>query len=77
MNSESSDERKTPRKFIENFNLDIREEMGLKNTNTNTVIQSSPFKCMPNISTPPSRFFKIKNPFEAALNERLHLHIFR
>lgn len=37
----------------------------------------SPFNFLGNHSTPPSRFFKVRNPFDAALANRLHLPISR
>jgi hypothetical protein len=43
---------------------------------TNQMNCDSPFKLLPNISTPPSRFTKILNPFEPHLIDRLHLPTF-
>ncbi|XP_066145282.1 protein aurora borealis [Euwallacea fornicatus] len=40
------------------------------------VVTDSPFRNMPKFSTPPSRFTKIKNPFEPQLTDRLHLPTF-
>ncbi|XP_050305159.1 protein aurora borealis [Anthonomus grandis grandis] len=40
------------------------------------VSSDSPFRTLPNASTPPSRFAKIINPFEQHLIERLHLPTF-
>ena len=41
------------------------------------VTADSPFRNLPSFSTPPSRFTKIRNPFEPHLVERLHLPTFR
>ncbi|KAL3270066.1 hypothetical protein HHI36_009124 [Cryptolaemus montrouzieri] len=40
------------------------------NNNSNC---DSPFRLLPNFSTPPSRFIKVKNPFDSPLINRLHL----
>ncbi|GLV44449.1 aurora borealis [Carabus blaptoides fortunei] len=62
---------KTSAKFLENLPKDLREAVSRKSQ-----IHASPFRCLPLHTTPPSRFLRIKNPFEAALNEHLHSHIF-
>nr|XP_023029118.1 protein aurora borealis [Leptinotarsa decemlineata] len=43
---------------------------------SSTGSSDSPFKLLPNYSTPPSRFCKIVNPFERHLIDRLHLPTF-
>ncbi|KAG5898806.1 hypothetical protein JTB14_011016 [Gonioctena quinquepunctata] len=43
---------------------------------SSTVNCDSPFKFLPNFSTPPSRFSKIVNPFERHIVDRLHLPTF-
>ncbi|KAJ8920067.1 hypothetical protein NQ315_011721 [Exocentrus adspersus] len=43
---------------------------------SNTVSCDSPFRFLPDFSTPPSRFTRIVNPFEPHLIERLHLPMF-
>ncbi|XP_044754255.1 uncharacterized protein LOC123313435 [Coccinella septempunctata] len=44
----------------------------VRNSNINC---DSPFRLLPNISTPPSRMFTVRNPFESPLLERLHLPV--
>ncbi|CAH1155889.1 unnamed protein product [Phaedon cochleariae] len=43
---------------------------------SSTVNCDSPFMFLPNVSTPPSRFTRIINPFEHHLVDRLHLPMF-
>lgn len=62
---------KTPSKFLEAIPKEIREAVQKRNQ-----LQGSPFCILPHHTTPPSQFIKIRNPFEAALNDQLHLHIF-
>lgn len=45
-----------------------------KNSRRRSQHCDSPFYLMPSVSTPPSRFMKIKNPFEPLVNEKLHTH---
>lgn len=63
---------KTPSKFLGAIPKEIREVVQKRNQ-----LQGSPFCILPHHTTPPSQLIKIKNPFEAALNDQLHLHIFR
>lgn len=64
--------------------MDFKDETPSKPKNNlmNKVLSNqmncdSPFRRLPNISTPPSRFAKILNPFEPHLIDRLHLPTFR
>lgn len=49
----------------------------LKKPLSKGVAADSPFRNLPNFSTPPSRFSKILNPFESHLLDKLHLPTFR
>lgn len=62
--------------------MDINNETPSKTTIKNKVITQqmncdSPFRYLPNTSTPPSRCARIINPFDSHLLERLHLPTFR
>lgn len=37
----------------------------------------SPFRILPCASTPPSNTFRVENPFEKRLKEKLHTHFMR
>lgn len=73
MESKIPDKHITPKKTMQNI---LYEQVQGRFTHGN-FNSDSPFRCLTNISTPPSRFTKIFNPFEAHLSEKLHLPVFR
>ncbi|XP_025837491.1 protein aurora borealis [Agrilus planipennis] len=72
MDSHDSNGKGTPSEDIHNI---LRDTVQPKFSQSNYCCDS-PFKWLPHVSTPPSRFFKIKNPFETHLTERLHTTVF-
>lgn len=66
--NDKSDKHMTPKSEVRIFGKRISHGIGATD---------SPFRNLPNFSTPPSRFAKIINPFESHLIERLHLPTFR
>lgn len=62
-------------KYINDRNKTPNSQLNKKLSNA--VSCDSPFRLLPNFSTPPSRFSKIVNPFEQHLIDRLHLPTFR
>ncbi|KAK4876342.1 hypothetical protein RN001_012764 [Aquatica leii] len=71
MESKSNMEKVTPIKPIHNILLERTAQNKYYSYNSD-----SPFRLLPSISTPPSRIFKVKNPFESNLTERLHRSVF-
>lgn len=74
MESKSSEKHITPKKTMHNI---LYEHVVQGRLNHGTFNTESPFRYLPNFSTPPSRLTKIINPFEAHLSDRLHLPVFR
>ncbi|XP_076266666.1 aurora kinase A activator-like protein bora [Rhynchophorus ferrugineus] len=65
--TDKSDKHMTPKSEVRIFGKKI----------SNAIVPTdSPFRNLPNFSTPPSRFAKIINPFDSHLIERLHLPTF-
>ncbi|KAF5307904.1 hypothetical protein FQR65_LT06471 [Abscondita terminalis] len=71
MESKSNIDKLTPGKPRHNILLERNGQTKYYSFNSD-----SPFRLLPSISTPPPRIFKVNNPFESHLTERLHRPMF-